>query len=98
MITASNSARLTSGAGQLVFAAPNKTGSLTVSPTLGSVASGTTCTGSLPTSAAAATAASKTWLQGRWKGSATYTANPAAKVAFGLHRGSDKIIQIREFY
>lgn len=96
--TASNSAKLTSGAGQLVFAAPNKTGSLTVSPTLGSVASGTTCTGSLPTSAAAATAASKTWLQGRWKGSATYTANPAAKVAFGLHRGSDKIIQIREFY
>ena len=84
---------------QAILAAPGSPLSLWISPDLDSTAGGKTCVGTrLPVSLSNATAASKTWLQGRWQGSTTYTRNPRSKAVFGLHRGADKVIQVREVY
>ena len=43
------------------------------------------------------TAESKTYLQGAWTG-ATYTQNPLARATFGVYKGVDKFIYLREQY
>jgi MSHA biogenesis protein MshQ len=97
-ITLNNGGQLSAGNGQIVFQAPGKTGSLLISPELGVVATGITCIGLLPVSSSPATAAAKTWLQGRWSGNANYSNNPKATVRFGISRGADKVIDTREVY
>ncbi len=47
--------------------------------------------------AMAATGANRVYLQGNWSGG-TYDQNPTARATFGVYRGSDEIIHIRENY
>ena len=98
-LSLSNNGQFTNGSAQAILAAPGSPLSLWISPDLDSTAGGKTCVGTrLPVSLSNATAASKTWLQGRWQGGTTYTSNPRSKAVFGLHRGADKVIQVREVY
>ncbi len=40
---------------------------------------------------------SKTWLQGAWTG-LTYTQNPTSRATFGVYRGANEFVYIREMY
>lgn len=83
-----------SGRGTLRLSRPATTGSVDLTPSLGASASGNTCSGG---ASSAATAASRTWLQGNW-GASTYDRNPTARAVFGLHTRSQDVIFSRESY
>jgi MSHA biogenesis protein MshQ len=84
----------------LQLAAPGSThdGGVNLTVNLGASASGTTCTtvGVAPVSA---TTANLPYLQGNWTtGGAVYNVNPSARATFGVYKGSDEVIFIRENY
>jgi MSHA biogenesis protein MshQ len=87
---------LNSGRRTLLLAAPGSGngGSVDVTVNLGASASGNTCIaqGGAPGSA---TAANLPHLQGNWTGGA-YDANPTARAAFGLFRGAEEVVFVRE--
>ena len=90
------SGRFVAGRGNLRLSAPGagNTGSVDLTMQLGATATGSSCIGGVATAAAAA---SQSWLQGAWSGSA-YDQNPAARASFGLYRGSKALIYMREMY
>ena len=85
-----------SGRQTLLLAAPGtgNNGNVTLTANLGAASVGNTCTavGAAPV---AATAVNQTYLQGNWT-APTYTQNPTARAAFGVYRGSEEVIFIRE--
>lgn len=85
------------GSGTLYFEPPNDTGSVRLTPNLGLAPAGTYCNGAVE---AAATAANRRWLQGRWiGGGAAYDDNPSARASFGLYGAQPKeFIFFRENY
>jgi hypothetical protein len=75
------------------------TGSVDLAVNLGITAAGNTCTSTLagvPISEAVALG-NRAYLQGKWSGG-TYTENPSARARFGVYRGSDEVIFLRESY
>jgi MSHA biogenesis protein MshQ len=84
------------GRSTLTLAAPGSgnNGSVDLAVNLSAASSGTTCTtvggGTVP-----AAGANRTYLQGNWTGG-TYTVNPSARATFGVYKGSDEVIFIRE--
>jgi MSHA biogenesis protein MshQ len=80
----------------LLLAAPGSSndGSVNLTVNLGAAASGSTCTtqGGAPGSA---TTANLPHLQGNWIGGA-YDVNPSARATFGVYRGAEEIIFVRE--
>jgi MSHA biogenesis protein MshQ len=80
----------------LLLAAPGSSndGSVNLTVNLGAAASGSTCTtqGGAPGSA---TTANLPHLQGNWTGGA-YDVNPSARATFGVYRGAEEIIFVRE--
>jgi MSHA biogenesis protein MshQ len=87
---------LSAGRRTLQLAAPGSAnnGGVNLTVNLGASASGTTCTtvGAAPVSA---TTANRPYLQGNWTGGA-YNVNPSARATFGVYKGSDEVIFIRE--
>jgi hypothetical protein len=87
---------LSSGRGTLILATPGAAndGSVILTANLGATASGSTCTtlGGAPVSA---TTANLPHLQGNWSGGA-YDANPSGRATFGVYKGSEEIIYMRE--
>jgi MSHA biogenesis protein MshQ len=87
---------LSAGRRTLQLAAPGSAnnGGVNLTVNLGASASGTTCTtvGGAPVSA---TTANLPYLQGNWTGG-TYSVNPSARATFGVYKGSDEVIFIRE--
>jgi MSHA biogenesis protein MshQ len=59
---------------------------------IGSTASGTTCIAGSSTPVAGA---NRPYLRGNWTGGA-YDQNPAARVRFGVFKGAEEVIFIRE--
>jgi len=80
----------------LLLAAPGagNDGSVDLTVNLGAAASGSTCTtqGGAPGSA---TTANDPHLQSNWTGGA-YDANPPARATFGVYRGAEEVIFVRE--
>jgi hypothetical protein len=87
---------LSSGRGTLILATPGAAndGSVTITANLGATASGSTCTtlGGAPVSA---TTANLPHLQGNWAGGA-YDVNPSARASFGVYKGAEEVIHMRE--
>ena len=69
-------------------------GSVLLTANLG-VASGTTCT-SVGGATVPATAANRSYLQGNWASSSSYTTDPSARATFGTVKGADEVIYVRE--
>jgi MSHA biogenesis protein MshQ len=94
--TAISGGTLSAGRGTLLLATPGagNDGSVTLTANLGATASGSACTtqGAAPISA---TTANLPHLQGNWSGGA-YDVNPSARASFGVFRGSDEVIYMRE--
>jgi len=70
------------------------TGSVDLRPRLEAAPAGPpqTCVGATPTSVQGENAS---YLQGNWTGGA-YTVNPTARATFGVYKGSEEVIFIRE--
>jgi len=87
---------LSAGRGVLVLAAPGSGngGSVLLTVNLAAAAGGNTCTtqGGAPGSA---TTANLPHLQGNWSGG-TYDQNPTARATFGISRGSEEVVFVRE--
>ena len=87
---------LSGGRRVLQLAAPGSgnNGTVDLTVNLGAAASGTTCAtaGGAPV---AATTANLPHLQGNWSGGA-YDQNPSARAAFGVYRGAEEVVYIRE--
>jgi MSHA biogenesis protein MshQ len=87
---------LNMGRRTLLLAAPGSgnTGSVNLTVNLGAAASGSTCTtqGGAPGSA---TTANSAYLQGNWTG-VNYDQNPTARATFGVSRGAEEVIFVRE--
>jgi MSHA biogenesis protein MshQ len=87
---------LSAGRKTLQLAAPGSgnNGSVDLAVNLGASASGNTCTtlGGAPVSA---TTANLPHLQGNWTGGA-YNVNPSARATFGVFKGAEEIIFVRE--
>jgi len=87
---------LSMGRRTLLLAAPGSgnNGSVNLTVNLGAAASGSTCTtqGGAPGSA---TTANLPHLQGNWTG-VNYDQNPTARATFGVSRGADEVIFVRE--
>ena len=75
--------------------APNQRGSVDLTLNLGASAAGNSCSGG---ASVAATAAGRPWLQGNWGGSASWNANPTARIGFGMYGTAQDIIYRREVY
>jgi MSHA biogenesis protein MshQ len=75
------------------------TGSVDLTINLDGTLSGTTWTSTLVGTPVATTllSASRSYLQGNWTG-ATYTQNPSARARFGVYRGAEEVIFMRESY
>jgi MSHA biogenesis protein MshQ len=67
-------------------------GSVRLTVNLALAASGTTCVGG---AVVTATTANRPYLQGNWTG-ASYDQNPFARDTFGVYRGADEVIFVRE--
>lgn len=67
-------------------------GSVDLTANLGAGGSGTTCVAGAVTPV---TGANRAYLQGNWSGGA-YDQNPTARAAFGVYRGAEEVIHIRE--
>ncbi len=80
----------------LTLAAPGSAnnGSVDLAVNLGLASSGTTCTSVGPSTVPAA-GANGAYLQGNWTGG-LYNVNPSARATFGVYKGSDEVIFIRE--
>jgi MSHA biogenesis protein MshQ len=87
---------LSAGRRTLQLAAPGSgnNGSVDLTVNLGAAASGNTCT-TLGGAPASATTANLPHLQGNWTGGA-YDQNPTARATFGVFRGAEEIIFVRE--
>ena len=87
---------LVSGRRTLVLSPPgnNNDGAATLTVNLGNATLGSTCT-AVGGAGPAAAGANLPWLQGNWSGGA-YTLNPSGRATFGVFRGSDEVIFIRE--
>jgi MSHA biogenesis protein MshQ len=87
---------LSSGRRTLQLAAPGSgnNGSVDLTINLGASASGNTCT-TLLGAPVSATTANLPHLQGNWTGG-TYTDNPSARATFGVFKGAEEIIFVRE--
>jgi hypothetical protein len=87
---------LSAGRRTLVLAAPGSgnTGSVNLTVNLGASASGSTCT-TLGGSQVSATTANLPHLQGNWSGGA-YNQNPSARATFGISRGAEEVVFVRE--
>jgi hypothetical protein len=87
---------LVSGRRTLVLSPPGNgnDGAATLTVNLSNAALGTTCT-AVGGAGPASTGANLPWLQGNWSGG-TYTVNPSGRATFGVFRGSDEVIFIRE--
>jgi len=87
---------LSAGRRTLLLAAPGNgnNGSVDLTVNLGALPAGNTCTtlGGAPVSA---TTANLPYLQGNWTGG-TYTVNPFARATFGVAKGAEEVIFIRE--
>jgi MSHA biogenesis protein MshQ len=87
---------LSAGRRTLFLVAPgaSNNGSVDLTVNLGAAAAGSTCTtqGGAPVSA---TTANLPHLQGNWTGGA-YDANPSARATFGVSKGAEEVIFIRE--
>jgi hypothetical protein len=87
---------LSAGRRTLQLAAPGSgnNGSVDLTVNLGTSAGGNSCTtqGGAP---AAATTASQPHLQGNWTGGA-YDVNPTARASFGIFRGAEEVVFVRE--
>src|SRR6267143_48067 len=97
---ATNPGSFSNGRGNLIMAKPSGgvVGSADLTVNLGTTASGNTCVGVSSVAGGSSvvhSAASKTYLQGAWTGG-TYTVNPSARATFGVYKGSDEVIFIRE--
>ncbi|MDO8412813.1 MAG: hypothetical protein Q7S51_03365, partial [Gallionellaceae bacterium] len=92
----SASGNFSSGKANLQLTAPgiNNNGSVDMTVNLGAIASGTTCA---PGPGVAITA-NRPYLQGNWGGSATYDKNPTGRATFGVYKGRDEFIYLRENY
>jgi MSHA biogenesis protein MshQ len=86
---------LSAGRGAITLSAPGSgnNGSVDVAVNLGAVATADACPSFAPT----ATAANKSYLRGNWC-NGTYTKDPAARARFGIRRGSDEMIYMRESF
>lgn len=84
---------LQAGRGTISLSAPGagNNGSVDVTVNLGTAAAADAC----PAFAPAAVAGNRTYLRGRWCG-ASFSRDPAARVRFGVQRGSDEAIYTRE--
>jgi MSHA biogenesis protein MshQ len=87
---------LSSGRRTLQLAAPGSgnNGSVDLTVNLGASASGNTCT-TLLGAPVSATTANLPHLQGNWTGG-TYTVNPSARATFGVFKGAEEVIFVRE--
>lgn len=85
-----------SGRRTLRLAAPGaaNNGSVVLTVNLGTGPSGNTCT-TVGVAAGGATTANRPYLQGNWTGG-NFDQNPAARASFGLYRGAEEVIFIRE--
>jgi MSHA biogenesis protein MshQ len=87
---------LSAGRGTLILATPGtgNDGSVVLTANLSAVATGSTCTtlGAAPVSA---TTANLPHLQGNWAGG-SYDTNPSARATFGIYKGSEEVIFMRE--
>lgn len=87
---------LVSGRRTLVLSPPgnNNDGAATLTVNLSNATLGSTCT-AVGGAGPAAAGANLPWLQGNWSGG-TFTLNPSGRATFGVFRGSDEVIFIRE--
>jgi MSHA biogenesis protein MshQ len=87
---------LSSGRGILLLLPPGNAnnGSVLLTANLGGASSGTTCT-SVGGGTVSAAGANLTYLQGNWDGAA-FDDDPEARAAFGVFRGAEEVIFIRE--
>jgi len=87
---------LSAGRRTLQLAAPGSgnTGSVDLTVNLGAVPGGNTCT-TLGGAPGSATTANLPYLQGNWTGGA-YNVNPSARATFGVFKGAEEIIFVRE--
>lgn len=83
---------LTGGRGTIILAAPNASGSVDVSALLGPSAA--ICPVSAPQPSGSGTLP---WLRGQWCGAA-HDRDPTVRARFGIRRGSDEQIYMRENY
>ena len=70
----------------------NNQGSVDLTVNLGATASGNTCA----PATAAATTANRPYLRGQWSGSVNYDQNPGGRASFGVYRGNDEVVFVRE--
>jgi hypothetical protein len=87
---------LSGGRRTFVLSAPgsNNDGAATLTVNLSNAVLGSTCT-AVGGAGPAAAGANLPWLQGNWSGG-TFTLNPSGRATFGVFRGSDEVIFIRE--
>lgn len=82
------------GRATVLMGAPGSgnSGSVDLTVNLGASGSGSSCIAGVPT---AVTGANRAHLQGNWSGGA-YDQNPSSRATFGIYKGSEEIIYIRE--
>jgi len=87
---------LSAGRKTLQLAAPGSgnSGSVNLTVNLGASASGNTCT-TLGGAPGSATTANLPHLQGNWTGAA-YDQNPSARATFGVFKGAEEVVFVRE--
>jgi hypothetical protein len=91
---------LSQGAGLLRLKAPSNNthrGSVDLTLSLGSTAADVSCLQTWAPDIPATTGAGLSHLRGTWCGS-TYTKDPSARASFGLYRGADSMVYMRENY
>ena len=89
--------KLSAGRGFFALLKPGSgnNGSTDLTLQLGATASGQTCT-AVGAAAVAASAGNLSWLQGKWNGAASYTANPSSRASFGQYKSP--LIYLRESF
>ena len=70
----------------------NNQGSVDLTVNLGLTATGNSCA----PATAAATTANRPYLRGQWSGSVNYDQNPGGRASFGIYRGNDDFVFVRE--
>jgi hypothetical protein len=84
------------GRSRLMLAAPGSgnNGSVDLTVNLSAATSGTTCT-TVGGATVPATGANRTYLQGNWTG-VNYDQNPTARATFGVFKGAEEVVFVRE--